>query len=150
MLTVGASLKTVIANGLFVTPDASQKSGPARFTNRIVLRKKMEIAFGDNVRILSSPETEKIGLSGKTGQVYGETTPSSTSVTVIGELIDDYAINVSVDDAGGEYWFSPNLLEFINHGEGTEITIGNRGVVRNADGSWEDFVTSKKWWQFWR
>ncbi len=112
--------------------------------------KQMKIAFGDNVRILSSPETDKIGLSGKTGQVYGETTPSSTSVTVIGELIDDYAINVSVDDAGGEYWFSPNLLKFINHGKGTEITIGNRRAVRNADGSWEDFITSKKWWQFWR
>jgi hypothetical protein len=82
--------------------------------------------------------------------VYGETTPSSTSVTVIGELIDDYPMNVSVDDAGGEYWFYSNLLEFINHGEGTEITIGNRRAVRNADGSWEDFITSKTWWQFWQ
>ena len=65
----------------------------------------MKITFGDNVKILSSPETDKIGLSGKTGQVYGETTPSSTSVTVIGELTDDYAINVSVDDAGENIGF---------------------------------------------
>ena len=112
----------------------------------------MNISFGDNVKVLSSPETDKKGLSGKTGQVYGETTPSVTSVEVIGEVLNDYAINVSFEDIGLQYWFAPELLEFIDHGEGTEIVIGNHKAVRRADGSWEESVIKpiKKWWQFWQ
>jgi len=112
----------------------------------------MSIAFGDNVRVLSSPETDEKGLSGKTGQVYGETTPSVTSVEVIGEAKEDYAINVSIEEVGSEFWFSPDLLELIDHAEGTEIIIGNHKAVRRADGSWEESEVSptKKWWQFWR
>ena len=46
----------------------------------------MIVTFGGNVRILSSPETDERELSGKTGHVYGETTPSVTTVEVIGEV----------------------------------------------------------------
>jgi hypothetical protein len=116
------------------------------------MSKNMSIAFGDNVRVLPSPETDERGLTGKTGQVYGETTPSVTSVEVIGEAKGDYAINVSIEGVGSELWFSPDLLELIDHAEGTEIIIGNHKAVRRADGSWEESVVSptKKWWQFWR
>ena len=112
----------------------------------------MSITVGDNVRVLSSPETDEKGLSGKTGQVYGETTPSVTSVEVIGEVKDDCAINVSIEDVGSEFWFSPELLELIDHAEGTEIVIGNYKAVRRADGSWDETGTNstKRWWQFWR
>jgi hypothetical protein len=112
----------------------------------------MSITFGDNVRILSSPETDAEGLSGKTGQVYGETTPSVTSVNVIGEAKNDYAINVSIEELGTEFWFAPELLELIDHAEGSEIVIGNYRAVRRADGTWDESRsnTSKKWWQFWR
>ena len=112
----------------------------------------MNITFGDNVRILSSPETDDRGLAGKVGQVYGETTPSVTSVDVIGEIVEDYAINVSIEELGAEYWFSPKLLELIDQGEGTAITIGNYRAVRNAYGSWDEseIKPTKKWWQFWR
>jgi len=110
----------------------------------------MKITFGDNVKVLSSPETDAIGASGKIGQVYGETTPSVTSVEVIGELTDDYAINVSIEEMGSEFWFSPHLLELVDHAEGTEIVIGNYRTVRRADGSWEELEIKqkKKWWQF--
>lgn len=110
----------------------------------------MNIGFGDNVRILSSPETDERDLSGKTGQVYGETTPSITAVEVIGEVKNDYAINVSIDELDSEFWFAPDLLELIDHAEGTEIIIGNSRAVRRADGSWEESgtVSNKKWWQF--
>ncbi len=111
----------------------------------------MEIRFGDNVKILSSPETEARGLSGKTGQVYGETTPSVTSVEVIGELTDDFALNVSIAELGQTFWFSPRLLEFVDHGAGTEMKIGNHKAVRRADGTWEEFELTprKSWWKFW-
>lgn len=112
----------------------------------------MTITFGDNVRILSSPETDERELSGKTGQVYGETTPSVTAVEVIGEVKNDYAINVSIEELRSEFWFAPELLELVDHAEGTEIVIGNYRAVRRADGTWEESGTNtnKKWWQFWK
>lgn len=112
----------------------------------------MSIAFGDTVRILSSPETEALGVAGKTGQVYGETAPSVTTVDVIGQVTDDFAINVSVEGIEEQYWFAPALLEFVNHSAGTEITIGNHRAVRREDGSWDESKVDpeKAWWQFWR
>lgn len=124
----------------------------------------MNISFGDNVRILSSPETDKIGLSGKTGNVYGETTPSITDVEVIGALKNDYALNVCVDDDGSTYWFSPDLLEFIDHAPGTTHEVAGIKSIRNEDGTWTTYkaetgdrvepqaneAAEKKWWQFWR
>ncbi len=112
----------------------------------------MSIAFGDNVRILSSPETDEKGLAGKTGQVYGETTPSVTAIEVIGEVKDDYAFNVSIEGIGSELWFAPELLELVDHAEGTEIVIGNYRAVRRADGTWDESGVNgnKKWWHFWK
>jgi len=111
----------------------------------------MNITIGDNVRILSSTATESLGIAGLDGQIYGETTPSVTGVDVIGELTDDFALSVSVEGLA-EYWISPELLEFLDHGEGTEIVIGNIRAVRRADGSWSEseIIPSKKWWQFWK
>ena len=112
----------------------------------------MSITFGDNVRILSSPETDEKNLSGKIGQVYGETTPSVTAIDVIGEVKNDYAINVSIEEMGSEFWFAPELLELVDHAEGTEIVIGNYRAVRRADGTWDESGTNtnKKWWEFWK
>jgi hypothetical protein len=91
-------------------------------------------------------------VSGKIGQVYGETTPSVTSVDVIGRVTDDFAINVSIEGVEEQYWFAPDLLEFVDHGAGTEIVIGNHRAVRRADGSWDEsrIKPEKKWWQIWR
>ncbi len=116
------------------------------------MSKTNKFSFGDNVRVFPSKETDALGLAGKTGQVYGETTPSVTEVEVIGKTDDDYAINVSIEEVGGEYWFAPYLLELIDHAEGTEIRIGNHRAVRRADGSWEESTVSprKQWWQFWK
>jgi hypothetical protein len=55
------------------------------------------ISFGDNVRVRATSLTQELGLAGMSGQVYGETTPSVTNVEVIGELREDYAINVFFD-----------------------------------------------------
>jgi hypothetical protein len=98
----------------------------------------MAISFGDNVRVLATPDTVERALAGETGQVYGETTPSSTGVEVIGKLAEDYAINVYFEKRSESFWFAAQLLELVDHAPGTVITL--KGVAkkwtRSADGSW--------------
>ena len=100
---------------------------------------KPDISFGDNVRILRTPETERLRIAEKIGNVYGETTPSETKVTVIGELTSDYALNVYFDFIDAGYWFAPHMLEFVNHAPGTEIHIHGSPFksVHQRDGSWK-------------
>ena len=109
------------------------------------------LSFGDNVRVLAAPETIERGLAGLTGQIQGVTTPSVTSVDVIGGVAEDCAFAVEIQGRGPAIWFSPNLLELIDHGPGTEITI--KGVAkkwtRAADGSWIESRTRAPWWKFW-
>jgi hypothetical protein len=95
-------------------------------------------SFGDNVRIRATDETVARGLAGRCGPVWGETTPSATGVAVIGTLRGDYAVNVHFDDLDAEFWFAPELLEFLDHGAGTEVTVeGVDGkMVRRSDGGW--------------
>lgn len=98
------------------------------------------ISLFDNVRVLSSDITVQRGLAGLTGNVYGETTPSITGVSVIGELKSDYAINVHFEERNESLWFAPELLEFVNHAPGTVITI--KGVpknwIRTESGDWQE------------
>jgi hypothetical protein len=96
----------------------------------------MPIAFGDNVRVAETPLTTSLGLAGLIGMVYGETTPSVTGAEVVGETAIDYAINVHFDARDEAIWFTPDLLEFVDHAPGTEFVIGNKRMVRNASGDW--------------
>lgn len=98
----------------------------------------MIISFGDTVKVLSSEKTEELGLSGNTGEVLGETRPSSTGVSFIGDAKDDYVINVAFEEPNAEYWFTPDLLELVNQQEETGATASNIHVVENS---------KKKWWQ---
>jgi hypothetical protein len=90
----------------------------------------------------------------KQARRMGETTPSVTSVQVIGEIKNDYAINVHFDDLKTSFWFAPELLEFVDHGAGAEITLDgvNKKWTRNASGGWDEenlSQTKKPWWKFW-
>ncbi len=115
------------------------------------------ISFGDTVRVRKTDLTTKAGLAELTGSVYGETTPSVTDVDVIGELTEDYAINVYFEDKGQDAWFGADLLEFIDHGEGTEIRLDgvDKKWTRAEDGTWIEESTGEKpvmrrpWWKFW-
>jgi hypothetical protein len=104
------------------------------------MQRDSNISFGDRVRVRATPVTEERGLAGLTGQVYGETTPSLMGVEVIGETKTDYALNVFFESQKKSYWFASDLLEFIDHAPGTEITF--KGVskkwVRTASGDWQD------------
>ena len=103
----------------------------------------VSLSFGDNVRIRSTPLTEKLGLAEQTGSIYGETTPSVTGVEVVGEVTDDYAVNVMIEARGEHRWFSPDLVEFIDRGAGTEIRVGETHLVRDASGEWSEVSGSQ-------
>ena len=116
------------------------------------------ISFGDTVRVRSVPLTEELGLAHLVGKVFGFTTPSVTGVEVIGSIEGDSAVNVFFDARKVGFWFAPNLLEFVDHGQGAEIRL--RGVpkkwVRASTGEWVESdlsggstPDSKPWWKFW-
>lgn len=99
-----------------------------------------ELSFGDNVRILHTADTERLGIAGTIGNIYDETVPSETGVEVIGELTSDYAMNVYFDALDRSYWLAPHLLEFVEHAPGTEIHVHGSAFksVRQRDGTWKD------------
>jgi hypothetical protein len=97
--------------------------------------------FGDNVSVKTTPVTTDRGLAGKRGQVYGWTTPSVTGVSVIGDQSVDSAYSVHIDDLDDEFWFSEDLLEFVDFAPGTTISLGEgadkKTIVRDATGAWK-------------
>jgi hypothetical protein len=101
------------------------------------------LSFGDNVRIRSTPLTDELGFAGLAGSIYGETTPSVTGVDVIGELTDDYAVNVMIAARRTQHWFTPDLVEFVDHGVGREAKIGKTHLVRDASGDWSEVPGSE-------
>ena len=94
------------------------------------------ISLGDTVRIRSTSDTERLGFAGRTGMVYGTTTPSDTAVEVIGSRSIDRALAVQLEGEKAPLWFDPSLVEFLNHTAGTTITIGTKTMRRDANGEW--------------
>ena len=108
------------------------------------------ISFGDRVRIRSSVVTEELGLAQTTGIVHGETTPSVTGVTVIGESNENRAVHVFFEDRNEGFWFAPDLVEFMDHAPGARLTVAGKKWVRAATGDWEETIIARKpWWKFW-
>jgi hypothetical protein len=91
--------------------------------------------FADRVRIRAT-ETEGAGVAGRVGQVYGETTPTVTGVTVVGGRGDAYALNVYFGELGTTLWFARDVVELVDHAPGTTIGTGPKAWVRRADGEW--------------
>jgi hypothetical protein len=81
-----------------------------------------QLSFGDNVSVRDTDLTRARGLAGLRGQVYGVTTPSATGVVVIGESTADIAFNVHFKALDQEFWFAPELLQFIDHGPALPLT----------------------------
>jgi hypothetical protein len=109
------------------------------------------ISFGDHVRIRRHPDTEAAGLAGQMGEVRGVTTPSISGVTVIGPCESDYAFNVYVELVNQEGWFSPELVEIVDHGPGTTITLDGvpKTWTRTSDGDWAESprrLPPREWW----
>jgi len=96
----------------------------------------MQISFGDKVRFRSTAETARLGVVGQLGTVYGESVPSSSGVKVEGPCPDDFAINVVIDGRSGSIWIAPDHVEFVDHGAGQVMTIGDKRFVRSPSGVW--------------
>jgi hypothetical protein len=106
------------------------------------------VSFGDNVRVRVTPVTESHGVAGLAGTVHGWTTPSVTGVTVIGGVEQDYAVAVHFEQRG-DVWFTPELLDFLDHGAGQDIRVGDKQWVRSETGEWLETAKKKAWWRFW-
>ena len=98
--------------------------------------------FGDKVRVCATPATEALGVAGRTGVVYGATTPSVTGVSVVGESCDDYAVLVGIEGQDEQVWFGVALLEFVNHAAGTTVRVGTRQFMRAENGGWQEVKPS--------
>jgi hypothetical protein len=96
--------------------------------------------FADRVRIKSSEETRRLGLAGLEGVVYGWTTPSVTGVEVVGDRGDDHAVSVQFEERDEGFWFAEDLIETIDHGAGTVVTLDgvDKEWVRLANGEWQE------------
>jgi hypothetical protein len=103
------------------------------------------ISFGDNVRVKTTALTEKLGVAGLSGHVFGQTIPSSSGVDdIISEAPVDYAINVYFDDRKEGFWFAEPLLELVDHGAGSEVRLDGipKRWVRTTNGEWEELDVS--------
>jgi hypothetical protein len=121
-------------------------------------------SFGNKVKIKDSPETQEKGLAGKVGEVYGQTTPSMMDFEIIGTPKDDFAVNVYFEDLKDSYWFDADLLETIDDGQGSVITLDgvDKKWTKGQNGHWIEEetrpttvqptvkTTDKKWWEFWK
>lgn len=121
-------------------------------------------SFGYKVRIRDSALTLEKGLAGKIGEIHGQTTPSMMDFEIIGTPKEDVALAVYFEDLQTEYWFDTDLLEFIDSGEGSVITLDgvNKKWTKGKNGQWieEDTtlgqtkptiqLSEKKWWEFWK
>jgi len=111
-------------------------------------------SIGTKVKVRNSPLTNGKGLAGKVGEVYGQTTPSIMGIEVIGKPEGDIAVNVYFDDLKFSYWFAVDLLEKIDDGQGTVITLDGiaKKWTKAENGQWLEETTklAKKWWEFWK
>lgn len=104
-----------------------------------------QIQFGDIAKIKFNQDTEKLGVAGLTGSIYGETKPSISNVEIIGVSTEDFALNIYIEEKRVDYWFPREYLEFISHAPGTDLKIGDSNFIRKENGEWvEKKLPSKK------
>lgn len=102
----------------------------------------MARTFGDLVRIVSTPETERAGLAGRVGNVAGETQPSVSGVEVIGGTGDDFALDVRFEGSGRSHWLALDLVEFVDPG-----AAGSTERIRPRTEEWQEKDLPSSGWQ---
>ena len=102
------------------------------------MERRQGLSFADRVRVRNSDDTATRSLAGKVGEIHGFTMPSASGVEVIGSSSRDVALGVYFDDLKEALWFAPELLEFVDHGEGTRIRVQGSDVewVKTERGDW--------------
>jgi hypothetical protein len=96
------------------------------------------LSFADRVRIRDAPETVARRLAGRVGEIHGFTMPATSGVDVIGASAHEVALGVYFDELKEALWFAPELLDFVDHGEGTTIRVQGSDVewVKTERGDW--------------
>lgn len=102
------------------------------------LTRESGLTLGDRARVSTAPATERLGLDGRIGVVYGLTTPSADAgqVEVVGESAMDIAVGVELEGDDHITWIAAELLEFVEHDGAREAQVGERRFVRGPDGQW--------------
>jgi hypothetical protein len=96
------------------------------------------VSLGSRAKILPHAATDRLGLTGREGIIHGWTTPSSTGVEVVGEPTEDYAVAVFFEELDEEYWFDEGIVEIIDNGAGTVISLDGSSLeyVLDESGEW--------------
>ena len=74
-------------------------------------------------------------MAHRLGRLKGYTTPSVTGFEIIGEAKDDVAFGVEFETSNVQYWFPPELLEFVGRTSDLEIKIYRHRWLWRTDGS---------------
>jgi hypothetical protein len=99
-----------------------------------------------NAKIKDHPKTVELKLNGLTGIVFGQTIPSMSGVDdiIVGDSTADSAINVYFDDLKKGYWFSEDLVLFVDHNVGAVASVGQTKMEKQSDGSWKNISQADK------
>jgi hypothetical protein len=104
----------------------------------------LEPGFGDLVRVVSTPETERAGIAGRTGRVRGETQPSASGVEVIRRdgVADDFALEVELDGGHERRWLTLDLVEFLDPRSGSATRVEERSRPKTQEFQETDLPSS--------
>jgi hypothetical protein len=111
----------------------------------------MEPGFGDLVRIVSTPETERAGIAGLVGRVRGETQPSASGVEAIRRVgvADDFALQVQLDGRSESHWLTLDLVEFIDPRSAVQSPGSSTPRSRPKTEEWQEKdLPSSRWQRF--
>ena len=82
-----------------------------------------EFQFAGRAKVLATPLTTSLGFADRIGVIYGQTTPSQSGVDVVGEITDDYAVNVYFEELDLAVWFGERVLELVEAAPEIKTTL---------------------------
>jgi len=90
----------------------------------------LPVSIGDKVRIVPSPISDELGISGMTGEVIWTSNSATGAIVYFKELEQEFGL-------------SSNQLELTDLPPGTDISMGDRKWVSNQDGEWIEIESGR-------
>jgi hypothetical protein len=100
----------------------------------------VDVILGEKVRVRTTPLTQQIGCAGSLGFIDGVVRPSTCTVHVIGESSKDVALSVLIEDGLDQYWFAPELLEFVSRPHVTLLEVLADPIHWHPPGGWTHHI----------